>query len=63
MWSSRVDLPEPDTPERQTNRRKGSEKVSACTLCLVAFSKRSQGPSDLTGRREAGSSTSRRPDR
>ena len=40
--SSSVDLPEPETPLRQTSRWSGTRKVRPETLCLVTSVKRSQ---------------------
>jgi hypothetical protein len=38
-----VDLPEPETPDKQTSRWRGSEKLKPARLCLVTLVKRSQG--------------------
>ena len=61
--SSNVDLPEPETPLRQTRRWSGSRKESSRRLCLVAFLKWSEGWRAGTGRRVAGNGMDWRPER
>ena len=78
-WSRRVDLPEPETPDKQTKRPRGSWTSRLRRLCLVAFlkwsqvvaSERGEGDggvasllgADSTGRRVVGTGMVSRPEK
>ena len=78
-WSRRVDLPEPETPDKQTKRPRGSWTSRLRRLCLVAFlkwshevaSERGEGDggvasplrAEATGRRAVGTGMVSRPEK